>query len=120
MITSDPPRTDLAGAGPLSVHLDERDRSATLTLQRPGLPAGAPREWRDRGCNSHETSTTYVDIADVTVDGWSHRPLDHWSVTGHPDPARVTVTLTGPAQHLTFHAHRTPVTRTRGLLTGSF
>jgi hypothetical protein len=120
MSTSDAPQSVPAGAGPLSLHLDERERSATVTLQRPGLPDDAPDEWREQGFNAHVTSTTYRAIDDVAITGWTHVPLTHWTIEAHPDPRRVTVTLSGEDQQVTFSADSDVRTTRRGLRTGSF
>ncbi len=120
MSTSDARECAPEGAGPLSLHLDERDRSATVTLQCPGLPEDAPDEWREQGFNAYVASTTYRAVDDVAITGWTHVPLSRWTVEAHPDPRRVTITLSGDDQHITFSADGDVRTTRRGLRTGSF
>ncbi|MBD0735726.1 hypothetical protein [Streptomyces sp. CBMA29] len=109
----------LTEARPISLHLDERDRSATVTVRRPGLPDDAPDGWRERGFNAHETSTTYRDIDDVTITGWTHTPMTRWTTAPGPHPGRVTVTLSGSDQHVTFSADHDVRTARRGFLSGA-
>ena len=120
---SDGGRPGLAGAGPVSVHFDERDRSAGVTVQRTGLPDDAPDAWQQRGCNAYETVVTYRDIDDVAVAGWTHVPLEEWALAEQSDastgPARIAVTLSGPGQCVSFTADPDVRTWRRGLRTGS-
>jgi len=105
---------------PLCLHLDERDRSATVLVQYAGLPDDAPEEWRERGFNSYETATTYRAIDDLVITGWTHTPLTRWTSVPQRATGRITVTLAGDDQHVVFSADGDVHVLRKGLLTGSW
>jgi hypothetical protein len=113
---SDKTQEDL---GITSIHIDERNRSVTITSRHEGLPNDAPAEWRERGFNSYEQTVVYSTVDGLDIDGWDYRPATTWTSTNLPD-SRIAVTLTGPGTSVLFHADALPRHSRQGLLSGAF
>jgi hypothetical protein len=107
------------GLGITSIHIDERNRSVTVTSRHEGLPDDAPTEWRDQGFNSYEQTVVYTTVDGLDIDGWDYHPATTWTSTVLPD-SRIAVTLTGPGTSVLFHADAPPHHTRRGLLSGAF
>lgn len=111
--------TALEDPGTTSVHIDERDRSVTITSRHEGLPEDAPAQWREQGYNSYEQTVMYTSVDGLDIEGWNYLPVTTWNSTDLPGN-RIAVALTGEDTSVRFHADATLQRRRRGLLSGAF
>lgn len=95
------------------VHLDERERSATLGFTAPRVPAGAVDAWRERGHDALEFFLVLTGVRDLAADGWSHEPVTSVDLDGG------TARLAGARHRITFGYDTVRAEGLRGYRAGS-
>ncbi|MFI6850590.1 immunity 50 family protein [Kitasatospora sp. NBC_00085] len=109
--TPPPPLTDYALT---TVHLDEREASATLRFFAFGVPAGAAAAWEEAGHNAVTFSLLCTGVRNLVVDGWSTDPLTGIALTAD------SVELSGSGKRMTFDAATITATAPTGSRAGGF